>query len=124
MAVGLISAGIAHTGDWAVGPSSLEKLEAAVPGSGIALRGSRATAAAFAIAYSVLFLTIVLGPYRRGEVWAWWALLGSSLTLAIIVLLRVPLLGTTLGVTSAVIPLGLVLLGLALDFGRVRGSGR
>ena len=36
----------------------------------IALRARRATAAAFATGYSLLFLTIVLVPYRRGDVWA------------------------------------------------------
>ncbi len=40
-----------------------------------------------------------------------------------IVMLRVPLLGTTLGINPAVVPLVLVLLGLGLDLGRIRGSG-
>ncbi len=124
LALSLVSAVTAYTGNWAIGPTSLAKIEAATPGAGVALRGSRATAAAFAAAYWVLFLTIVLGPYRRGEVWAWWALLGSILSLAAIILLRVPLIGTTLGAITAIVPLALVLLGLLLDLGRVRDSGR
>ena len=50
-----------------------------------ALRGIRGTAAAMAAAYGVLFLTIVLVPYRRGDVWAWWALLAGSTTVLVIV---------------------------------------
>lgn len=91
-----------------------------MPGTGVPLRGARGTAAAFGAAYAVLFLIIVLGPYRRGEVWAWWALLASSLVLAILILLRVPLIGTTLGAPTAIVPLLLVLVGLGLDLGRVR----
>jgi hypothetical protein len=121
LAVSLISTSVAFRGDWPIGPTTLTKLEAAEPGTGVPLRGARGTAAAFAAAYAVLFLTIVLGPYRRGETWAWWALLGSSLVLAGLVLLRIPLLGTFLGVPAAIYPLVLVLLGLVLDLGRVRG---
>jgi hypothetical protein len=36
--------------------------------------------------------------------------------------LRVPLIGTTLGMPTAIVPLGLVVLGLLLDLGRVRRS--
>lgn len=117
----LVSSGVAAWGNWAIGPTSLTKLEAAVPGTSVPLRGARGTAAAFAAAYGVLFLAIALGPYRRGETWAWWALLGSSLTLGALVLLRVPLLGTTLGVGVAAALVGLALIGLLLDLGRVRG---
>lgn len=120
----LLSAVNAYWRNWTIGPTSLTRLEAVVPGTEVALRGSRATAAAYGAAYGALFLTIVLGPYRRGEVWAWWALLGSTLFFAAIVLLRVPLLGTSLGINPAVVPLALVLLGLGLDLGRVRGSGQ
>lgn len=119
----LVSTGLALRGDWPIGPTTLVELEAAVPGTGVPLRGARGTAAAFGAAYAVLFLTIVLGPYRRGDTWAWWALLASSLVLAVLILLRVPLIGTTLGAPTAIVPLLLVLVGLGLDLGRVRGSG-
>jgi hypothetical protein len=118
----LASAVNAYWRNWAIGPTTLVKLEAVVPGTEIALRAARSTAAAFGAAYASLYLTLVLGPYRRGEVWAWWALLGSTLCFAVIVLLRVPLLGTTLGMIPAVEVLLLVLLGLGLDLGRIRGS--
>jgi hypothetical protein len=122
--VSLISTGIAYsaTSDWPIGPSSLVKLEAAFPGVGQALRGVRGTSAAFAAGYAVLWLTIVLGPYRRGETWAWWGLLGASLAVASVVLLRVPLVGITPGWQAAVYPLLLTVVGLLLDLGRVRGS--
>lgn len=124
LGLSLVSMGVAMTGDWPIGPSSLAELEAAVPGTGVPLRGARGTAAAFGAAYGVLFLTIVLGPYRRGETWAWWALLGSSVVLAALILLRLPLVGTTLGLPTAIVPLVLVLLGLLLDLGRVRGAAK
>src|SRR2546423_632317 len=40
-----------------------------------AFKGRRATAATFALGYALLMLSVVLAPYRRGERWAWWALL-------------------------------------------------
>jgi hypothetical protein len=116
----LLSAVNAYWRNWGIGPTTLTKIEMVAPGTEVALRGSRATAAAFGVGFAVLFLTIVLGPYRRGEVWAWWALLGSMLSFAAIVLLRVPVLGTTLGTTPAVVPLVVVLVALMLDLGRLR----
>jgi hypothetical protein len=88
------------------------------------LRGVRATSAAFATGYGALFLVIVLVPYRRGEVWAWWALFGGSLTILAIVLLRIPFLDTTLGSSAAALQFGLTLAGLLLDVRRLAGEGR
>lgn len=118
-----LSAINAYWRNWEIGPTSLVKLEAIAPGTEVPLRGARATAAGFGVAYGVLLLGAILGPYRRGETWARRAILGSMLSLAVIILLRVPLLGTTLGVISAVVPLALVLVGLALDRGTTPGSG-
>ncbi len=120
----LLSAMNAYWRDWGIGPTTLTKIEMVAPGAEVALRGSRATAAAFGVGFAVLFLTIVLGPYRRGEVWAWWALLGSMLSFAAVALLRVPLLGTTLGTTPAVVPLIVVQVALLLDLGRLRAPNR
>ena len=120
----LLSAMNAYWRDWGIGPTTLTKIELVAPGAEVALRGSRATAAAFGVGFAVLFLTIVLGPYRRGEVWAWWALLGSMLSFAAVALLRVPLLGTTLGTAPAVVPLIVVLVALLLDLGRLRAPNR
>jgi peptidoglycan/LPS O-acetylase OafA/YrhL len=85
-----------------------------------ALRGIRGTSAAMATAYGVLFLAIVLVPYRRGEVWAWWALLAGSTTVLVVVSLRIPILGTTPGVEAAVTPFVLTIVGLLLDVRRLK----
>jgi len=122
LTISLISAGVAYGGEWPIGPTTLARLEAAVPGTAPALRGARATAAAFGAAFGVLWLTVVLGPYRRGEAWAWWGLLGSMLVLSAVILLRVPLIGITAGVPAALVPLILTVLGLVLDLGRLRGA--
>src|SRR5262245_66387285 len=56
-----------------------------------------------------LFLAITLGPYRRGDVWAWWALLAGILVVSGLILLRVPLLGIQLGTAAAVTGAGTAL---------------
>lgn len=42
-----------------------------------AFRGRRATAATWALGYALLATAVTWIPYRRGEKWAWWALLVS-----------------------------------------------
>jgi hypothetical protein len=101
------------------GPT-VQELDAVHPGLGAALRGRRATAAAFAFAFGVLFLYVALVPYRRGDVWSWWALLASSVALALMILARVPLLGTRAGATTGLIHLGVVVVALLLDVRRLR----
>lgn len=120
---GAVSTYIAYSGaedNLLPGGPTVEQAEAVHPGLGNALRGRRATAAAFALAYAVLFLSVVFGPYRRGEVWAWWALLASSAVLGIVIMLRVPALGTRLGAATGLIQLAVVLVGLLLDLRRLR----
>jgi len=119
--VSLISTWVAYSGTaYTVGDTPVAEIAAAHEGSGPALRGIRGTSAAYGAAYGILFLAIVLGPYRRGEVWAWWAILGSALALAAIAALRIPTLGVTLGIQAPLIVLGVVVLGLLLDAGRLR----
>jgi len=77
-----------------------------------AFKGRRATAATWAIGYTLLMLVVVLGPYRRGERWAWWALLISMGLAQLLSIARAPLLGTTQGVNAAGIILAFTLLGL------------
>ena len=77
-----------------------------------ALRGRRATAATWALGYALLGLFVVLGPYRRGERWAWWALLVSLGLSQALSLLRVPMLGTTQGIGASNTILALTLLAL------------
>ena len=109
--------------DYGIGDSRVSKVAAGDAGVATALRGIRGTSAAYAAAYGVLFLAIVLGPYRRGEAWAWKALLIAGLTQCVLVLLRIPILGTQLGVFGAATPVVLLVVGLLLDVGRLRGAG-
>ena len=87
-----------------------------------ALRGIRGTAAAFAAAYGALLLCVVLGPYRRGETWCWWAILIAAIVLFAFAAARLPFLGTTLGFAAPSTHLGLVLVALVLDGGRLKGA--
>lgn len=106
--------------DYAIGGQRVSRVAEGDAGILAALRGIRGTSAAYGAAFGVLFLIIAGGPYRRGETWAWWALLAAGALHFAMVILRVPLIGTTLGVTPAIIQGGLLVLGLALDAGRLR----
>ena len=117
------SAWVAYGGvDYPIGSTPLAEIAAAHPGVGPALRAVRGTSAAYAGAYGVLFLAIVLGPYRRREVWAWWAILGGVVVLAIVTLIRVPSLGFALGVGAALIQLGVAVVALLLDVARLKAA--
>lgn len=102
------------------GMTTLAELTADRQDVQVALRARRGTAAAYGVGYAVLFLILVLIPYRRGEVWAWWAILVGTLLSAGIILLRVPTLDTNLGLVAATAPLGVVVLALVMDAGRLR----
>jgi hypothetical protein len=109
--------------DYGIGAARVSTVASGDAGLETALRGIRGTSAAYAAAYGVLFLAIVLGPYRRGEAWAWTALLVAGLTQCVLVLLRMPILGTQLGVAAAANSFVLLIVGLLLDVGRMRGGG-
>lgn len=120
---GLASLGVAYgSAQDQIGPASLSELSAASPGVATAVRARRATAAAYAAGFATLFLAITLGPYRRGDVWAWWALLAGTLVFSMLALLRVPFLGTRGGAGAALLTLVIVGIGLALGAGRLRGG--
>ena len=118
----LVSAVHAYSADddYRVGPLRVSEVAPGDPRVETALRAIRGTSAAFGAAYGVLFLAIVLGPYRRGDVWAWKALLAGGLTQSVLVLLRIPILGTQLGVSATVTPIVLLVVGLLLDVSRLR----
>ena len=124
--LGLVSAARAYrTGDdYGIGGLRVSKVAGGDSGVATALRGIRGTSAAYAAAYGVLFLAVVLGPYRRGEVWAWRALLAAGLTQFVLVLLRVPALGTQLGVAPAVTQVSFLVVGLLLGVGRLKRPAR
>ncbi|MEK6406782.1 MAG: hypothetical protein AABN34_07455 [Acidobacteriota bacterium] len=77
-----------------------------------AFRGRRATAATFALAYALLAIAVTWVPYRRGERWAWWALLASLGVSQFLSLLRAVMLATTAGVSTPAVLLAFVLLAL------------
>jgi hypothetical protein len=105
-----------------IGPASVDEVAAGRAAVATALRGIRGTAAAFAAAYGALLLCVVLVPYRRGEVWSWWAILIAAVVLFVFGAARQPLLGTTLGIAAPATHLGVVLLALLLDGGRLKGA--
>ena len=107
-----------------IGPVTLSQVTAGQPEVATALRARRGTAAAYAGGFATLFLAIVFWPYRRGDVWAWWALLAGTVVLAAMILLRVPLLNTRVGGGAGLITLVVVGLALALDAGRLRSGAR
>jgi hypothetical protein len=84
------------------------------------LRARRGTAAAYGAGYGLLFLIIAVVPYRRGDVWAWWAILLGTIVTCAIILLRKPMLGTNLGLGAATIPLAVCVVALLLDVSRVK----
>ncbi|HEY7410868.1 MAG TPA: hypothetical protein VII13_09015 [Vicinamibacteria bacterium] len=102
------------------GGTTIEDVRAWREDVATALKGRRGTASAYAASYAALFLCIVLIPYRRGEVWAWWALGGAALLFLVLTALRVPMLGYTLGIGTAVTQAAIVLVALLLDVGRLR----
>ena len=77
-----------------------------------AFKGRRATAATWALGYALLGILVVVIPYRRGEQWAWWALLISLGLSQLLSLARAIMLGTTLGLTTPGLILAFALLGL------------
>jgi hypothetical protein len=117
------SAMLAYTGrPYPIGTMDLDKVAAGRADVATALRGIRGTAAAFSAAYGTLLLCVVLGPYRRGETWCWWAILLAAVVLFLFAAARQPFLGTTLGIATPAILLGVVAVGLFLDGGRLKDA--
>jgi hypothetical protein len=77
-----------------------------------AFKGRRATAATWAFGYALLAIFLVLFPYRRGEKWAWFALLVSLLLSQLFSIGRVFILGTVSGSGTSLTILAVALLGL------------
>ena len=122
--VSLVSAAHAYNtaDDYGIGGTRLSRVADGREAVASGLRGIRGTSAAFAAAYGVLYLAIVLTPYRRGDVWAWWALFAGSATALAIALLRIPFLDTTLGVSAGANQFILTMVGLLLDVRRLKSA--
>lgn len=132
LALSLLSAQRAYgTYNDRIGGTSVSELSVGRPDLDTAIRARRATAAAYAAGFAMLFFLICVGPYRRGDVWAWWALLAGMLVVSLLILLRVPLLDTGVSgaagggtAAGALTQLLLVGVGLALGAGRLMGGAR
>jgi hypothetical protein len=114
------SANLAYRGMFPVGGVSISDIamsrEAVLSG----LRGARGTAAAWAAAWAVLFVAVVVGPYRRGDIAAWWGILVSALVLCVIAWARQPLVGASAGTGEPLALFTVVVVALLLDVARLR----
>jgi hypothetical protein len=88
-----------------------------------ALRGRRVTAATWALAYGIMLWWVLLVPYKRGERWAWWAILLSIVVSQLLSLARIPMLDTQQGAAASAILMGVALVGLLLGARHVFGKG-
>ncbi len=88
-----------------------------------AFRGRRATAATWALGAALLSIFVVVIPYRRGERWAWWALLASLGISQFLSLARALTLVTTVGTGTPAIILSILLIGLLAGAPRMFKKG-
>ncbi|HVF89832.1 MAG TPA: hypothetical protein VNH22_07185 [Blastocatellia bacterium] len=99
---------------------SLEQLTTATSQEvALAIRGRRATAASWALGCALLSIFVVLVPYRRGEKWAWWALLIAWGIPQFISLARAVPFGSSFGTSAPATVLALLLLGLMAGAPRI-----
>jgi hypothetical protein len=87
-----------------------------------AFKARRVTAATWALAYALLAIVVTLVPYRRGEQWAWWALLVAIGVSQILSMARAITLMTTAGAGTAGVLLAFMLLGLMAGAPRMFGN--
>lgn len=102
---------------------SVAELAGANSEAAMAIRGRRVTAATWALAYAVLLGLVVLVPYRRGERWAWWAILASIGIAQLLSVARVAALDLNQGAAASGILLAVVLLALLAGAPRMFGKG-
>jgi hypothetical protein len=126
LGLSMVSAGVAYRPDardeFGTGGPTMADVAAWNPEVATAMRARRGTASAYSAAFATLMLFVVLVPYRRGERWAWWAVLGSLLVFCAVTLARVPALGTRLGVSTALTILAVAVVALVLDAKRLSGG--
>jgi hypothetical protein len=115
----LASAGLAYRGVYPIAGVSVTDVAAGREAVLAGLRGSRGTAAAWGAAWAVLFLVVVLGPYRRGDVTAWWGILASAIVLAVVAGARVVFTGARAGTGEPLVLLAAVLVALLMDVKRL-----
>jgi MFS family permease len=115
----LASAGLAYGGDFPIAGVSIADVASGREGVLLGLRGARGTAAAWGAAWAVLFLAVVVGPYRKGDVATWWGILASAIVLAAVAGARVLLIGVEAGTGTPLVLLVVVLVALLLDVRRL-----
>lgn len=115
----LASASLAYRGDYAIAGVSIHDVAAGRETVLAGLRGARGTAAAWAAAWATLFLAVVLGPYRRGDVATWWGLLASVIVLGAVAGARVLFTRLQAGTGEPLVLLVVVLVALLLDVRRL-----
>ncbi len=115
----LASANLAYRGDYRVGGVAVSEVAAGRETVLTGLRGSRGTAAAWAAAFALLLLFVATGPYRRGDATSWWGILVAALGLLGLAALRIPLMGTRLGIGEPLVLAVVVLVALLLDVRRL-----
>jgi len=117
----LASANAGYRQDFPIGEVSIDEIAAGNHAVLVGLRGARGTAAAWSAAWAVLFLAVVLGPYRRGDVASWWGILISLIVLGAVAGARVLFTGGQAGTGTPLVLLVLVLVALLLDVRRLTG---
>jgi hypothetical protein len=119
--VSLSSANLAYRGDYPIAGVSVNDVAAGREPVLLGLRGMRGTAAAWAAAWAALFLAVVIGPYRRGDVGTWWGILASVIVLGAVAGARVVFTRVQTGTGEPLVLLVVVLLALLLDVRRLTG---
>jgi hypothetical protein len=120
--VSMVSTNLAYRGDYPIGGVSIGEIASGRDAVLEGLRGVRGTSAAWAAAWAALFLSVVVGPYRRGDVATWWGILSSVLVLGAVVGARVLFLKSQAGTGAALVILVVVLVALLLDVKRLTGA--
>jgi hypothetical protein len=117
-----LSANLAYRGEYPIAGVSITDVASGREPVLLGLRGVRGTAAAWGAAWATLFLFVVFGPYRRGDVGAWWGILASALVLTAVAGVRVLLIRFQTGTEAPLILLAVVIVALLLDVKRVTGA--
>ena len=112
------SAALAYRGNFPIGGVSIAEIAGGREAVLLGLRGSRGTAAAWGAAWATLFLFVVHGPYRRGDVTTWWGILASAIVLGAVAGARITI-GAQTGTGGPLVLLVLVLVALLVDVKRL-----
>lgn len=99
-----------------VGDLTLEEIRSMNPGLATSIQARRSTAAAWALAFGMLFSWVAAMAFRAKERWARWALLVPLATACVVMTARVWLLSITLGAGTAIAILVVLAVGVAISY--------